>query len=164
MTWTAASKVHAPAGWFEDFSPGLRMRHSRASTIGEFEGAVVSKQVMNTAQGHFNEHFLRESALGQGRIVFGLATASTVIGLTSEDTSEHAVAELGCDRMRFRGPVHHGDTLEAFTEVIETSGAPDQPDAGIVRFKHWGRKQDGTVVFECERTVLVRRRDTEAHA
>lgn len=137
------------------------MRHARASTIGEVEGAVISKQVMNTAQGHFNEQFLRESALGRGRVVFGLATAAMVIGLTSEDTAEHAVAELACDRMRFRGPVHHGDTLEAFTEVLETAALPDRDDAGLVRFKHWGRRQDGAVVFECERSVLIQRRHPE---
>ncbi len=34
----------------------------------------------------------------------------------------------------------------------------DRADAGIVRFKHWGTKQDGTVVFEGERTVLIKRR------
>jgi hypothetical protein len=27
-----------------------------------------------------------------------------------------------------------------------------------VRFKHWGTKQDGTIVFEGEREVLLKRR------
>ena len=34
----------------------------------------------------------------------------------------------------------------------------EREDAGIVRFKHWGLKQDETVVFEGEREVLVKRR------
>jgi acyl dehydratase len=54
--------------------------------------------------------------------------------------------------------VHHGDTIEAFTEVIETADSPDRDDAGIVRFKHWGRRQDKTVVFEGERSVLIKRK------
>jgi len=34
----------------------------------------------------------------------------------------------------------------------------ERDDAGVVTFKHWGLKQDGTVVFEGEREVLVKRR------
>ena len=54
-------------------------------------------------------------------------------------------------------PVFHGDTLTAYTQVLETRDA-ERADAGIVRFKHWGVKQDGTVVFEGEREVLIKRR------
>ncbi|TMB50807.1 MAG: MaoC family dehydratase, partial [Deltaproteobacteria bacterium] len=68
-----------------------------------------------------------------------------------------AIAELRLDKLRFRAPVFHGDTLTAYTEVLAKRDA-DRDDAGIVRFKHWGVKHDGTVVFEGEREVLVKRR------
>ena len=144
-------------GWFEDYYPGQQMRHARAATVGEVEGSGPSKQVMNTAQAHFNDHIMKGSPLGDDRLVFGLATASLVYGLASQDTAEHAVAELGWSYFRFRAPVHHGDTIEAFTRVVavEPSG-DDQP--GRVTFRHWGRRQDGTVVFEGERSTLMRRR------
>jgi acyl dehydratase len=145
-------------GWFEDFSVGLKMRHARAATISEVEGAFIAKQAMNTAQGHWNDHILVVEEFGRGRLVFGLATASMVFGLASQDTTEHAIAELGCDKLRFRAPVHHGDTVEAFTEVLAVDDATDRADAGIVRFKHWGRRQDKTIVFEGERVVLVKRK------
>jgi itaconyl-CoA hydratase len=152
------AELLGPVGWFEDFTCGQRIRHARAATIDEVEGAYLSKQVMNTAQVHWNEELLKGSALGAGRLVFGLATASMVFGLASQDITEHAVAEVGCDAMRFSAPVHHGDTIEAFTEVLDTKPSPDRDDAGIVRFKHWGRRQDGVVVFEGEHTVLIKRR------
>jgi len=145
------------AGMFEDFSVGQRMRHARGATIDEVEGGFLAKQAMNTAEGHFNDHVMAGSEVGDGRLVFGLATASMVFGLVSQDTGEHAVAELGWDKLRFRAPVHHGDTVEAFTEVLEVSDIGDK-DAGVVRFKHWGRRHDGVVVFEGERSVLIRRR------
>ena len=59
--------------------------------------------------------------------------------------------------MRFTAPVFHGDTLYAYTEVLAVEDA-DCPDAGAVRFKHTGVNQGGAVVFECERTVLIKRR------
>ena len=47
--------------------------------------------------------------------------------------------------------------LFAFTEVLDVAPS-DRPDAGVVRFKHWGMTHDDRLVFEGERTVLVKRR------
>jgi acyl dehydratase len=120
------------------------------------ENQLLTKLVMNTAHAHFNEHAMKATPFGQ-RLVFGLVTGSIVIGLATQDTAENAVAELGLDKMRFTSPVFHGDTLYAYTEVLATDGT-SRDDGGVVKFKHWGVKDDDTVVFECERTVLVKRR------
>jgi acyl dehydratase len=142
--------------YFEDYAAGSRMRHARGTTVGEVENQLVTKLVMNTADGHYNEARMKDTPFGQ-RLVFGLVTGSIVIGLATQDTAENALAELRLDNVRFRAPVFHGDSLTAYTEVLSTRDA-DRPDAGIVRFKHWGTKQDGTIVFEGEREVLLKRR------
>jgi len=61
------------------------------------------------------------------------------------------------DKIRLKAPVLHGDTLYCYSEVLETSDA-GRPDAGIVRFRHYGVNQDDKQVFEGERTVLIKRR------
>jgi acyl dehydratase len=142
--------------FFEDFAAGDRYRHARGTTVGEVENQLLTKLVLNTAHAHFNEHAMKEGPFGQ-RIVFGLITASIIIGLATQDTSSNAIAELALDKLRFTAPVHHGDTLYAYTEVLETRPS-DRPDAGIVRFKHWGLNQNNAIVFEGERTVLLKRR------
>jgi acyl dehydratase len=152
------STLTGNANWFEDFSVGQRMRHARAATIDEVENNYITKQVMNTAQGHWNEEIMTGSPLGNGRLVFGLITGSITVGLTSQDTAENALVEIGLDKVRFRKPVHHGDTITAFTEVLAVEDAPDRDDAGLVRFKHWGRNQHREVVCEMERIVLIKRR------
>ena len=144
---------------FEDFTVGDKIRHARGTTVGELENQLLTKLVMNSAHAHFNEHAMKNTAWGQ-RLVFGLVTGSIIIGLATQDTAEQAIAEMALDKMRFRAPVFHGDTLYAYTEVIEKRDA-DRPDAGIVRFKHWGTKQDGTLVFEGERTVMIKRRSPQ---
>ena len=144
--------------YFEDFAVGQRMKHFRSATIDEVENNFISKQVMNTAQAHWNEEAMKGSPLGEGRLVFGLITGSMTVGLASQDTAENALQEVGIDRVRFRRPVHHGDTITAYTEVLTTNPSPDHPDAGLVRFKHWGRNQHGDVVCELERIVLIKRR------
>jgi acyl dehydratase len=146
------------ANWFEDFTVGQRMRHFRSATIGEVENNYITKSVMNTAQGHWNEAAMAGSPFGDGRLVFGLVTGSMTVGLASQDTAENALAEVGLDHVRFTKPVHHGDTISAYTEVLEVADAPDREDAGIVRFKHWGVNQHGDTVCELERTVLIKRR------
>lgn len=142
--------------YFEDFVPGTVMRHARGKTVEALENVLITNLVMNTAQGHFNEHAMKNSRFGQ-RITFGGVTLSLIIGLAAQDTAENALAELGLDHIRFSAPVFHGDTLYAFSEVLASAPA-DRPDAGIVTFRHWGINQDEKVVFEGERRVLVKRR------
>lgn len=142
--------------YFEDFVPGTQMRHARGKTVEALENVLITNLVMNTAQGHFNEHAMADTPF-RHRITFGGVTASLVIGLASQDTAENALAELGLDKIRFRTPVLHGDTLYAYTEVLAVKDS-ERPDAGEVRFRHWGVNQDDKIVFEGERRVLIKRR------
>jgi len=114
---TKVSSLTSPRGYFEDFEVGERMRHARGTTIGEVENQMVTKLVMNTADAHYNEHKARQTVFGQ-RVVFGLVTGSVVIGLATQDTAEQALAELRLDKLRFRAPVYHGDSLTAFRTKV----------------------------------------------
>jgi itaconyl-CoA hydratase len=154
----ATARLTGPDGYLEDFPVGRRMRHARSATVGEVENGWLSKLVMNTAQAHWNAHYLRSGPLGEGRVVFGLITASIVMGLAGQDTAEHALAEIGVDGLRFLAPVHHGDTLSAYTEVVAVADDPDRDDAGRVTFHHWGTDQAGRVVFQGDRMTLIKKR------
>lgn len=144
--------------YFEDLPVGMKIRHKRGKTITDLEGVLITNLVVNTAQAHFNEHSMKSVHVGQ-RIVFGGVTASIVIGLASQDASENVVREVAMRRMRLPAPVLHGDTLYAFTEVTES--AEISAEVGEVTFHHWGLNQRSQVVFEADRTVHVRRRNTD---
>jgi acyl dehydratase len=144
------------SNYFEDFKLGDVYQHARGKTVGEIDNVLITNLVLNTAQAHFNEHLMAASPM-RHRITFGGVTASIVIGLAMEDTGENAIAELGLDKIRFKTPVLHGDTLYAFSEVLDKRDS-DRADAGQVRFRHWGLNQKDEVVFEGERTVLIKRR------
>ena len=144
--------------WFEDFTVGDVLRHARGKTVTEMDNVLITNMVMNTADAHFNEHVMATSDLPfKQRVVFGGITVSMVIGLAAQDTAENAIAELGMDKIRLKVPVFHGDTLYAYSEVLEKRSS-ERPRAGVVRFRHWGVNQCDEVVFEGERSVLVRRR------
>jgi acyl dehydratase len=145
--------------YFEDFTVGDVYEHARGKTVGEIDNVMITNLVMNTAQAHFNEHLMAGGPL-KHRITFGGVTSALVIGLAMQDTGENALAELGLDKVRFRTPVFHGDTLYAFTEVISKDDR-GRADAGEVRFRHWGVNQNGQIVFEGERRTLVKRRGAD---
>src|SRR5208282_6752790 len=118
----AVSKLTGTKNYFEDFEVGAKLRHARGTTIGEIENQMLTKLVLNTADGHYNEHRMRSTQFGQ-RLVFGLVTGSVCIGLATQDTGENALAELGLTGIRFTSPVFHGDTLYAYSEVLEKRDA-----------------------------------------
>lgn len=149
--------ITATDNYFDDFKIGALYEHARGRTVTEMDNVLLTLMVMNTAQGHFNEESMAGTKFGK-RIVFGGITASIVIGLASQDTAENAIAELTLDKVRLSSPVFHGDTLSAFTEVLDMWSDGIRADAGIVRFRHYGVNQRDQVVFEGERTVLIRRR------
>lgn len=146
--------------YFEDFDVGMAIRHARGKTLTNLDNVLITNMVMNTAQGHFNEHAMRAGGMsfGDGKIVsFGGVNFSMVLGLAAQDCIENALAELGLDNIRLSRAVTHGDTLYACSEVLEKRDA-DRDDAGIVRFRHYGFNQDDEQVAEVERTVLLKRR------
>ncbi len=143
--------VTGTGNYFDDFTPGDLIRHARGKTVTEMDGVLLCNLVMNTAQGHFNSDLMGKSPFGNV-IVFGGIVAAMVIGLATQDTGEQAVTEVGLDKVRFRVPVQHGDTLYAYSKVL----AKDE-DTGVVTFQHWGVNQKDETVFEGERRVRLKR-------
>ncbi len=146
-------------GYFEDFEVGALIRHARGKTVTEMDNVLITNMVMNTAHGHFNEDAMKKAAKGifGQRVVFGGINLSMVIGLAAQDTAEQCLRELGMDKIRLLNPVFHGDTLYAYSEVLEVRDS-DRPDAGVVRFRHYGVNQDDKLCVDAERTVLLKRK------
>lgn len=143
-----------PGKYYEDLNVGDRIKHAQGRTVTEMDNTLFCALTMNTQPLHLNEDFASQTIFKQ-RIVNGIFTLGLVVGLTVSDLTEGTVvANLGYDRVQHPNPVFHGDTIYAETEVFEKRESRSHPDRGIVRLKHTGRKQDGTVVVELERTVL----------
>ncbi|HEY3796720.1 MAG TPA: MaoC family dehydratase [Caulobacteraceae bacterium] len=150
------SDLTGKTNYFEDFHVGDVIRHARGKTIEGLENVLITNMVMNTAQSHFNEHSMRNSQYG-GRLSYGGVNFSVCMGLAMQDCGENALAELGMDNIRLTNPVVHGDTLYAYSEVLSAEPG-DRDDAGVVTFRHYGVNQDDKVVFQGDRTMLIKRR------
>ncbi len=140
--------------YFEELEVGQHICHAQGRTITEMDKTLFCALTMNTQPLHLNEDFAAKTQFGQ-RIVNGIFTLGLVVGLTVSDLTEGTVvANLGYDKVVHPNPVFHGDTIYVETDVLEKRESRSKPDRGIVRLKHTGRKPDGTVVVELERTVL----------
>jgi itaconyl-CoA hydratase len=151
-----------PGKYFDDLNVGDRIQHAQGRTVTEMDNTLFCALTMNTQPLHLNEDFSSRTVFGQ-RIVNGIFTLGLVVGLTVSDLTEGTVvANLGYDHVRHPNPVFHGDTIYVETEVVDKRESRSHPDRGIIRLKHIGRKPDGTVVVELERTVLFMKRTESA--
>ena len=90
--------------------------------------------------------------IGQS-VVFGGVTISMIIGLASQDTAGNAIRELGMNNIKLLSPVKHGDTLYAFSKVLEKELTEE---GGMITFTHYGINQNQTLVFQGNRSVLLK--------
>ncbi len=152
--------ITSDGSYFEDFTVGDTLVHQRGRTITENDNHMFTSLVMNTAELHFNQYLVDrepETYFNGRRVVYGGVVLAFVVGLASEDTSENAIAEVEMDNGRHTNPVFHGDTIYAESTVLEKQDS-NRPDAGIVKFKLIGKRPDGQVVVEIERSVLIKRK------
>ncbi len=142
--------------YFEDFVVGEVIRHARGKTVTPLDNVLITNLVLNTAQAHFNEHVVQETPFGK-ILCYGGVNFSMVLGLACQDCCENALAELGLDNIRLMRPVTHGDTLYAYSEVLEKTDAA-QDDAGMVVFRHYGYNQREEQVAQVDRRALLKRK------
>ncbi len=147
-----------PGKYFEDLIIGEKLRHTQGRTITEMDNVLFCALTMNTQPLHLNEDFATKTTFGQ-RIVNGIFTLGLVVGLSVPELSEGTIlANLGYDRVEHPNPVFHGDTIYVESEILEKRDSRSRSDCGIVRIKHTGRKQDGTIVIVFERTAMFFKR------
>ena len=147
-----------PGKYFEELEVGMKFKHSLVRTVTEMDNVLFSALTMNTQPLHLNEDFASKTEFGQ-RLVNGVFTLGLVVGLTVPELTEGTiVANLSYDKVVHPNPVFHGDTIYAESEIIEKRESKSRPDAGIVRIKCIGKKPDGTVVVEFERTAMFHKR------
>ena len=81
-----------------------------------------------------------------------------LLGMSVTDISQKAIANLGWENIRMTAPVFHGDTIYGESEVLEKRESKSRPTQGIVTVKSLAKNQDGVVVCEFVRKVLVPKR------
>ncbi|MEX2246198.1 MAG: MaoC family dehydratase [Dehalococcoidia bacterium] len=103
--------------FWEDYAPGERIVHPQGMTLEEAEHQLATRLYQNTARVHFNQ--LQQAASRQGRrIVYGGHVISVVQAL-SFDGLENVLGIAAWNAGSHTNPTFAGDTLFAWTEVLE---------------------------------------------
>ena len=120
------------ARW-DDYEVGERLDHPDAMTIEEADHVQATRLYHNTAQVHFDAKRMVDSKFGR-RIVYGGHVISVALALAHNGLNT-------CLRIAaWNGGVHSeptfaGDTLRAFTEVVERAELPGRRDVGALRIR-----------------------------
>ncbi|MGB8646974.1 MAG: MaoC family dehydratase [Anaerolineae bacterium] len=147
-------------GWhgreYEDFGVGDIYPHPLGWTITQADNIWFTLLTLNNNPIHFDSVYAAQTEWKRP-LVDSTLTLALVTGLSVSDISQNAI-NLGWDKVRLPNPVFDGDTLYAQSEVLDKRESKSRPNMGIVRFKTTGLNQDGQVVIEFERTIMVYRR------
>lgn len=150
-------------GWvgryFEDFQIGDIYRSRLGRTITEADNIWFTLVTNNSNQIHFNSEYAKRTEWRKP-LVNSALTLSIVAGLGVVDVSENGFA-LGWDGITLPHPLFAGDTLYCQQEVIEVRESKSRPQMGIVKVRTLGIQQEGRVVIDYARNIMVWKR---AHA
>jgi itaconyl-CoA hydratase len=141
---------------YEDFETGMVIRHPLGRTVTATDNTWFTLLTVNTNPIHFDAYYSAQTEFGKP-LMNSTFTLALVTGLSVADVSQYAV-NLGWNEVRMPAPVFEGDTIYAQTEVLSKRESKSRPNMGLVEIKTTGFKQDGTVVMEFRRTILVYKR------
>ncbi len=145
-------------GWegrfLEDFGSATSTVMRTAGPSPRRDNTWFTLLTNNTHDIHTNVDYASRTEFGKPLVVSTL-TLAIVTGLSVEDVSRNAVANLGWEHVRLPAPVFAGDTIYAESEVLRGAAVGSRPGQGIVRVHTRGFNQDDVTVLEFERVVLV---------
>lgn len=120
------------ARW-DDYDVGERLDHPDAMTIEEADHVQATRLYHNSAQVHFDARTMAGSKFGK-RLVYGGHVISVAMALAQNglNTQLRICAWNGGAHV---GPTHAGDTLRAFTQVVERAEVPSRRDVGALRLR-----------------------------
>lgn len=151
------------SGWegrfYEDFAVGDIYKHPYGRTVTETDNVWFTNLTMNANPMHFNEAYAAETEFGE-RLVDGTYVIALAVGMSVVDVSANATANLGYDAVRHHGPVFHGDTLFAESEVLSKRESDSRDHVGIVTTELRAYNQDDGLVLSLERTPMVQKRES----
>ncbi|MDY0881734.1 MaoC family dehydratase [Dongia soli] len=167
-----AALAGQPHLW-DDYAPGEKIDHVDGMTLEESDHMTATRLYQNNAKVHFNQHSEAKGRFGR-RLIYGghiisLARALSFNGLAG------AFKILAINGGRHVNPSFAGDTIYAWSEIIERIELPGRRDVGALRLRTVaakdhpcadfpgsltaaGSQPPAELVLDLDYTVLLKRR------
>ncbi len=122
----------SPYRW-GDYETGERIDHVDGMTLEEAEHQIATRLYQNTAKVHFNQHTEAKGRFGK-RIVYGgvIISLARTLSFNGLANAFHLAAINGG---RHVSPCFAGDTVYAWSEVLEKAELPGRNDVGALRIR-----------------------------
>ncbi len=155
---------------FDDYAVGERIDHVDGMTMEEAEHQLATRLYQNTARVHFNQHVEGQGRFGR-RLIYGGHVISQARALSFNGLG-NAVKVLALNGGSHTAPCFAGNTVYAWSEVLEKQELPGRSDAGVLRLRTVGvkdcacadfpdktedGKRDPAVVLDLDYSVLIPR-------
>lgn len=163
---------------WDAYSPGDRINHPCGMTIEEADHMSATRLYQNNARPHFDALVMRASSVG-ARLVYGGHVISVCHAL-AYDGLENVLGIVAINGGSHVAPTLAGDTLYAYSEVLEKWKLLGRADVGALRLRLVGLKNkapaevpaarinvegkqgyDPSVVLDLDYTVLMPRRQAD---
>ncbi len=152
----------------EDYAIGERIDHVDGMTVEEAEHQIATRLYQNTAKGHFDGLAQRSSRFGR-RIVYGGHIMSLARSLSFNGLA-NAPFVAAINGGRHVNPAAAGDTIYAWSEVLDRQTLAARDDVGALRvrtiatkdlactnFPATGTDDEGAILLDLDYWVLMPR-------
>jgi 2-methylfumaryl-CoA hydratase len=117
--------------FFEDYEKGERIDHVDGMTLEESEHQLATRLYQNTAKVHFDAFAAKGTRFGK-RLVYGGHIISLARSL-SFNGLENVLGILAWNGGTHANPTFAGDTLYAYTEILDKADLVGRTDVGALR-------------------------------
>lgn len=124
--------------YFEDYEMEEKIDHVDGMTIEESEHATATRLYQNTAKVHFDAVQTKQTRFGR-RLMYGGHVISVARSL-SFNGMERVLGILAWNGGAHANPTFAGDTIYAYSEVLDKADIPGRVDVGALRVRLVGLK------------------------
>lgn len=130
---------------FHDYEVGEKIDHVDGMTIEEAEHMIAARLFQNTAKVHFNKHTESQGRFGK-RIIYGghILSLARALSFNGLNNAFHIAAINGG---RHVNPCFAGDTVYAWSEVLDKGEIPGRSDVGALRLRTFAVKDQACSGF-----------------
>src|SRR5207248_7525264 len=115
---------------YEEFEVGAVYKHWPGKTVTEYDDHLFCLLTMNHHPLHIDANYAATTQQGRN-VVVGNYIYSLLLGMSVEDVSGKAIANLEISSLRHVAPTFHGDTIYGETTVLDKN-MTSKPDRGVV--------------------------------
>ena len=147
--------------YLEEFEEGAVYKHWPGRTITESDNVLFCMLTMNHHPLHIDANYASQTQFGRN-VVVGNLVMDIAFGMSVEDVSGKAIANLSIDQVQFHKPTFHGDTIYAETEVLSVRPSETRTDRGVVTVETRATNQREETVMTFKRSVLIPRKPEDS--